>query len=259
MTESLRFKILLAEDNPITTDLIVTALENKGHSVSVAENGEAAVKKWEEGAYDLILMDVQMPVMDGIEASTMIREKEKSTGKRTPILAVTAYAIDECKKSCQAAGMDDFISKPIDLKDLWDKVNSFAQGSPVGSSPAEGQSSTERTSGGRYDLGAIKKIIASDHDELMNMIKTFFSIVDERLSDIENAIRKADVNLAHASAHAIKGLAGQFGAEAMRRAARNIEDLTGDGRMDGIERMLDGLTAEYKAVKADLSAEFGIG
>jgi CheY-like chemotaxis protein len=105
--------ILLAEDNLANQRVARTILEKAGHSVVVAETGKFAMMLLDEQSFDLILMDVQMPEMDGFEATAAIREREKHTGKHTPIIAMTAHAMSGDRERCLEAGMDDYITKPI--------------------------------------------------------------------------------------------------------------------------------------------------
>ena len=111
-------RILLAEDNPINSTLAVRMLEKLGHQVVVARDGRQAVDRCAQERFDLILMDVQMPQMDGFEATKLIREGEQRTGAHTPILAMTAYAMKGDREKCLAAGMDDYVSKPIQPREL---------------------------------------------------------------------------------------------------------------------------------------------
>jgi len=110
--------ILLAEDHPVNRKLAVLILERQGHRVSSAENGREALAAVERGSFDLVLMDVQMPEMDGLEATLLIREREKGTGRHIPILAMTAHAIEGDREKCLAAGMDAYVSKPVRLAEL---------------------------------------------------------------------------------------------------------------------------------------------
>ncbi len=125
-------RILLAEDNPTNRILALRILEKRGHKVLVAENGKEAVDLLEQHEVDLVLMDVQMPVMGGFEATVAIRERERSTGRHMPIIAMTAHAMKGDRERCLDAGMDDYISKPIDsakLLALVDRVGSAATAS----------------------------------------------------------------------------------------------------------------------------------
>jgi signal transduction histidine kinase/ActR/RegA family two-component response regulator len=113
------FKILVAEDNPVNQRVATRFLEKRGHTVVLAESGKKALAAWREQPFDLILMDVQMPDMDGFEATAAIREQEKSGAKHVPIIAMTAHAMVGDRARCLAAGMDDYISKPVNANDLF--------------------------------------------------------------------------------------------------------------------------------------------
>ena len=114
-----KMRILLVEDNVVNQHLAVRLLEKHGHTVVVANNGREALAALAHEAFDLLLMDVQMPIMDGFEATAAIREKEKATGGHLPIVAMTAHAMRGDEERCRAAGMDDYISKPINSAELF--------------------------------------------------------------------------------------------------------------------------------------------
>jgi CheY-like chemotaxis protein len=110
--------VLLAEDNPVNKRLASRLLEKRGHQVSLASNGREALEAVKKQSFDLVLMDVQMPEMDGFEATAAIREWEKQNGKRVPVIALTAHAMKGDKEQCLAVGMDGYLSKPIDAHEL---------------------------------------------------------------------------------------------------------------------------------------------
>jgi PAS domain S-box-containing protein len=117
------FKVLLAEDNLVNQKVAVRFLEKRGHTVVLAESGNTALDAWRKQTFDIILMDIQMPEMDGFEATSRIREHEKSTGQHIPIIALTAHAMVGDRERCLAAGMDDYVSKPIDATDLFAAID----------------------------------------------------------------------------------------------------------------------------------------
>jgi CheY-like chemotaxis protein len=124
-------QILLVEDNHINRQVAETMLKRMGHAITCAENGKEALDLHQKGRYDLILMDVEMPEMDGIEATEIIRLREKNENRRTPIIALTAHAMAGHKEQFLAAGMDGYISKPIKYKTLYDTVEAFARSTPA--------------------------------------------------------------------------------------------------------------------------------
>src|SRR5712691_10315663 len=119
-------RILLAEDNLVNQRVAVSILEKAGHRVIVANNGRQALERWSEQAFDLILMDVQMPEIDGLEATAMIRKREESTAERIPIVALTAHAMKGDQERCLAAGMDAYLSKPVDARQLIEMVSRYS-------------------------------------------------------------------------------------------------------------------------------------
>ena len=121
-----RLRVLLAEDNPVNQKLAQKAIEKMGHQIVVVNNGAEAVRAYAENSFDLVLMDLQMPEMDGFAATSAIRRTETDSATRTPIVAITAHALEGDRERCLAAGMDDYISKPIDLRALARLINGVA-------------------------------------------------------------------------------------------------------------------------------------
>jgi CheY-like chemotaxis protein len=129
MNESLRhLSILLAEDNSMNKRLATRLLEKRGHKITSVSNGREALEALEQARFDVILMDVQMPVMDGWMATQAIRERERGTEEHVPILALTAHAMKHDQEQCLAAGMDGYLSKPFQPAELYAAVESIAGG-----------------------------------------------------------------------------------------------------------------------------------
>jgi CheY-like chemotaxis protein len=121
--------ILLAEDNSVNQQLARRVLEQRGYSVTVAPDGRQAVSAWESGRFDLILMDVQMPELDGFQATASIREKESASAARIPIIAMTAHALKGDRERCLDAGMDDYLTKPINRMELYSLIEKYSPSS----------------------------------------------------------------------------------------------------------------------------------
>jgi CheY-like chemotaxis protein len=129
-------KILLAEDNPVNQTLAVRMLEKRGHKVRVAGNGREALAALETEAFDLVLMDIQMPEMDGLEATAAVRQRERSTGKHLPIVAMTAHAMKGDDRRCLDAGMDGYLAKPIRSEELHALLDGFPESLALEKAPA---------------------------------------------------------------------------------------------------------------------------
>lgn len=123
--EKIRISILIAEDDPTIQHLMQTLLSRRGIACTLVDNGRSAVEAWEEQKYDLIFMDVQMPVMDGLKATRLIREREKVLGGHTVIVAMTAYAMATDRERCLQAGMDEYFSKPMTFADIFSVISRY--------------------------------------------------------------------------------------------------------------------------------------
>jgi CheY-like chemotaxis protein len=121
-----KLKILVAEDNFVNQRLVKELLRRQGYSVDIVENGLKLFEVMEKSKYDVILMDVQMPVMDGLEATSIIREIEKETGGHIPIIGITAYSMKADRDRCLEAGMDDYLAKPFSKEEFYKKIERFA-------------------------------------------------------------------------------------------------------------------------------------
>jgi len=120
-------KILVVEDDVVSQKLITGIFRNSGHVICIASNGETAIELFEKNKFDLILMDIQMPVMDGVTATRLIREKEAGSSGHVPIIALTAFALIDDRERFMAAGMDDYVSKPVDIKNLWKVLKKYIE------------------------------------------------------------------------------------------------------------------------------------
>jgi CheY-like chemotaxis protein len=127
-----KYKILLADDNPVNRDIATRMLERKGHEITTAEDGNQVVERFLNGSFDVILMDLEMPGISGIEAARQIRAKEKASSVETPvytpIIAMTAHDQETQKTACLVVGMDGFITKPLDLKTIYQKIQEIVEG-----------------------------------------------------------------------------------------------------------------------------------
>jgi CheY-like chemotaxis protein len=227
-----RLRILLAEDNPVNQKLAVSLLEKQGHTVAVASNGREALQRLqieEKSAipFDLVLMDVQMPGMDGFEATAAIRRQEQATGKHVPIIAMTACALKGDRERCLEAGMDAYISKPIDAGELvrvMDALLPGAAASPVEMPAAE-----------VLDRAKALGYVGGDARLLGELSRTFSVEYPRWLAEVREGIVRRDPAQLRRAAHSLRGALTTFGADAACDAALRLEVMGGTGDLAGVD------------------------
>lgn len=211
-------RILLAEDNPVNQRLAVRLLEKRGHHVTVANNGAEAIRTLDAGTFDLALMDVQMPEMDGFEATAAIRKREAAAGGHLPIIAMTAHALKGDRERCLAAGMDDYVSKPLRPDTLFAAVERQAahaeQAPAVDDAIIDRALALERAGG---DEGLLREVAGLCLEECPVL-----------LEEIRIGLAQADGDKLRLAAHTLKGSVATFGAEEARAAAWRLEQIGRD-------------------------------
>jgi CheY-like chemotaxis protein len=232
-------RVLLAEDNPVNQEVAVQMLERRGHSVIVAENGRQALTAIERHKFDLVLMDVQMPEMGGLEATQLIREKEKSTGAHLPIVAMTAHAMQGDRERCIAAGMDGYLAKPIDPKSFLQTVEGISQQVAQSEKGAQEAAAREGSADGNgdgkraLDSAALLEWFSGNRKLLRSIVKTFRDDCPRMMARIRSALAANDANLLADGAHALKGSVGNFGPTAALDTIRDMEKIARQGKLDG--------------------------
>jgi len=238
-----KLRILLAEDNPVNQRVAVAILEDRGHELITAKSGREAFDLFQQETFDVILMDVQMPEMDGFEATTAIREMEKLTNRHIPIIAMTAYALKGDEERCLSAGMDAYISKPIHPQKLIQVVEEFAVISGAAGSKlvlhgqelsgedskSEGvhephfMENTELLSETVFDLSKALDLAGGKMDLFKEITTIFMKQSSGLLLDIQRSIKDLDSQRLEKAAHLLKGSVGNFGAEDVFDAALKME------------------------------------
>ena len=230
--------ILLAEDNAVNQKLAVRILEKHGHTVVVAGNGREALSALERESFDLVLMDVQMPEMDGLEATIAIREKEKITGAHIPIIAMTAHAMKGDRERCLDAGMDGYVAKPIKIAELFETIESMV------STSIEAEADTLHDD--VIDMDEVIERVDGDVELLSEMAKLFLDDCPRLLSQIRESIAHGDSELLERNAHALKGSVGNFSAAPAFEAAYRLEEMGRDGDIAHAEEAYTALEGEIK-------------
>ena len=251
--------VLLAEDNPVNQEVAIGLLETLECAVTVVENGEEAVDAAAGGGFDLVLMDCQMPVMDGLDATRAIR-KALPGAERLPIVALTAEVLDDVKSACLDAGMDDLLGKPFSRQEMeamllrWRSDPGFAESTEPEIAAAPQTSS--------IDLAPIETLRALDPENerglLGRAIAKFIDYSDELMVRFADVVSRADVAEVSRIAHSLKSSSANLGASTVSRQCAEIEKLTSRGQLpqDMVTR-LHGLQAAVRTARQDLLALAG--
>jgi two-component system sensor histidine kinase/response regulator len=273
--------VLLAEDNLVNQTLAVRLLEKAGHTVFVAGTGRDAVAAIAGASFDLVLMDVQMPEMDGLEAIAVIRAAEKETGAHLPILAMTAFNMKGDRERFLAAGFDGYVCKPIDVRELFRSISvalpdlrknssSHPLGTPVPESvredvladvpPRSVRAVMPSSSGGRetpraagvisrppiFNLTEALSRVDGDEDLLKELIEVFAEEYPAWIADLRAAVAAADAPWVRRAAHTIKGAVDNCGAGSAFDAAFRLERMAGEGRLTGADEAVAALDQEIQ-------------
>ncbi len=238
--------ILLVEDQPANQKVAQGILKRFGYAVDVAGDGRTAVEALGRKAYDLVLMDVSMPEMDGFEATRAIRDPESSViDPGIPIIAMTAHALKGDRERCLAAGMDDYIAKPIQPDELLAAVRRcrpVADGPPA-SAPTEGDPPGRGEA--VFDRKSLLARLGADEDLFREVVRLFLDQAPVQLENLRRSLAEENMERAALESHTIKGMAANISADRMRSSARRIEAAVGSGKV-----------AEARVGLADLESAF---
>lgn len=212
-------EILLAEDNPVNQKLAIALLTKAGHQVKLAENGQQALDILRDQAFDVVLMDVQMPILDGLIATRLLREREEAEGlAHQYVVAMTAHAMQGDEQRCLEAGMDAYLSKPIQIPQLYALLEQACQGHL----PAGAVTPTSQTPA--FDINNALMNAGEDPSLLRILIDAFEEDIDSQLSQLRTAMNHNDWNQVRTLAHTIRGSVSSFAAHACQHAAQELEN-----------------------------------
>jgi two-component system sensor histidine kinase/response regulator len=231
-------KILLVEDNPVNQRVAQRTLQNLAAEVTIANNGAEALERLAASNFDAVLMDCQMPVMDGFTATRRIREMELSRGaKRLPIIALTANVMSEDREKCLSAGMDAHLGKPIEVAQVIEALSRFLKAPR--SAPA-------------IDRGALKELTGGDAEFERELAETFVSSGDQCLAEIIAALKASDFDTVRKRAHSLKGASANIHARELSQAASSLENAVRENALPAISGLVTELSEKLAAVNAEL-------
>jgi PAS domain S-box-containing protein len=234
---SRRLRILVAEDNLVNQELVKLLLKQRGHEVKIAANGREAVDLFQKQRYDALIMDVQMPVMGGFEATAAIREIERTSGGHIPIVAVTAHAMPSDRQKALQAGMDAHLPKPIQAQDLYNTIEKLA------GVQAAAASQTATLDG-----------VLGDRKLARKMVRVFLQDCPRMLNAIRSAVRARNPEAIRSAAHALKGASGNWGPNGAFEAAANLERAARNGNLTAVDAEFDRVKNELSILRRKLEA-----
>jgi PAS domain S-box-containing protein len=253
-TAQQKLRILVAEDNPVNQDLAMHLLQRRGHSVILAENGRQAISAVERHKFDLVLMDVQMPEMGGLEATQAIREKEKTTGAHLPIIAMTAHAMQGDRQKCLDAGMDGYLSKPLDPKTFLRTVEESVTATVSDATTAMDKTGSNDSITRELDAKALMARFSGNKKLLRTIVGTFREDCPKMMARIRTALAAHDAAALADGCHALKGSVGNFGHSPALETATQMEKNARQGKLDGAWELYATLEDEIASLLPALQA-----
>ena len=255
--DSRHLRVLLAEDTIANQKIVKSILTKRGHTVEIARNGREVVDKIGAKPFDIVLMDVQMPIMDGLQATSHIRAHE--LGRHVPIVAITAHVLPGDRERCLAAGMDGYLAKPISTDDLIKTVEMLsvpeekkpcrAVGRPQ-TTPASSQPAVE---GGRvFEIESVLKRLGQDRRIFENLVEFYIEDCPTLLEQVRAALRESDAKAIALAAHSLKGLAANFSAPDAVKVAAIVEKAGYDRELATVAESIEPLEREFARLTSAL-------
>ena len=264
-TDGHRWRVLVAEDNPINQRIIASLLGQRGHEACVVGNGQQALDALATETFDVVLMDVQMPVLDGFRAVHLLRIREQETFWRTPVIAITAHAMAGDRERCLAAGMDDYVSKPVLAENLFSAIERvFGRLKSQGLIEAHDDIDSHRmqTSADAeiapWNMEAALKRFEGNRQFLKELAITYISASPQMMLALESAASDRNPDAISEAAHTIKGSVGNFCANPAFEVAFQLEIACRKGAMSVIEPMIPKLVREINRLNLAMRRELGL-
>lgn len=230
--------------------LAITLLKKAGYSVDAVEDGRMAIESLKCKSYDLILMDVQMPEMNGFEATKAIREMEGES-KHTPVIAMTAHAMKGDRERCLQVGMDDYVSKPIDPNELFAKVEKWSKTALSKESSHSNESSVRQrqVKGFPLDIQSAMNRLGEDEELFQNILQEFMRYLPNQLQKLNNAINKGEAKEVEREAHTLKGASANLSANTLVEWASKLELLGKKSDLEDAKKIMEHLKTDAEQLK----------
>lgn len=251
-------RVLVVDDTATNRQILAVFLKKMGHAVDLAVDGADAVAKFAAAAYDIVIMDVMMPVMDGYEATAEIRRLHEGRSARLPIVALTANAMQGDRQKCLDAGMDDFLSKPYSLTQLQMTLAHWLPAADAQAGEAVQPAQDKPAAASAINLSVLEALREIDPAGGMGLaheiMRTFLDSSRARVDHIEQAIVSGDGTLLSQAAHALKSSAANVGAETLSGLYREMERLGRENRIDEARRLIDEVRRAHRHAVSDMQA-----
>jgi CheY-like chemotaxis protein/HPt (histidine-containing phosphotransfer) domain-containing protein len=246
-------RILVAEDSAENRELLIELLRHGGHTVAGVSNGREALEALDRSPYEVVFMDEEMPLANGLDTTRRIRQRKYAKGKRPIIIGMSGNTAESDERRCLAAGMDAFMSKPIRMPEVLAMLAVLARRPAEAGSRSE--SARKHTKGFRANLAAqLERVTGGNKKLLRSLVRNFLKDAPKRLSALRHALARSDAEGLASSAHALKGSLGLFGADRAVGAARKLQMIGRLGHFEGADRQLRTLEEEFRSLQQELAA-----
>jgi two-component system, sensor histidine kinase and response regulator len=265
-------RLLIAEDNPVNQLVAQTLLKKQGYYADVVNNGSEALEALQRFPYDLVLMDCQMPVMDGFEATAAVRARgSKVLNPNVPIIALTAYAMTGDREQCVSAGMNDYLSKPLKpaelvlILDRWLPKGERTKGQTQSLTPAEVDPVkkvkkalpeapySQNSAVPVFDEAELLKRLMNDRDLEKIIVSAFLEDMPQQIDGLKQALAAGDRKLIYRMVHTIKGGSAYLSAQSLRLEAVEAEKLSENGDLESVAAILPRIEVEFNRFKQELA------
>jgi CheY-like chemotaxis protein len=248
-------KILVAEDTPFNQTFILRLLEKNGFHPILVENGRQALEAFNPETVDVILMDVQMPEMDGFEATREIRKREAGSGSHghMPIIAMTAYATEGDRERCLEAGMDDYVSKPISAAKLFQAIEALVPPAPEEEASVSAGPAADGKKSVSLNADGLVRSFENDQDLFQELVEIFLNDSPQMLNTLRDSLKRSDAKTFKRTAHSLKGMLRNFQAESAAETAFELEQIGDQGKLDDADQIVDSLASQLEEVSRKLT------